>query len=962
MFTFILTQKDCLDDKVIRNMNIPNSTIVYVFEKPLLNSVEKSIRNPVITELENEYERFQHRLNSIPKTELLIPIGGTAIYMMEKSLDINKIVGRFTKFRDWDLFAIFTYDLVKTRPVLKDDFITFLRKALTYPNNKQEPQYKILKPLEYVKKCMQIIDWYNKGHIKYVMFDTETTGLKSHKDDLIMFCLGCEMEETGYSAPTFINNNLRPNKKVEKLFDLYKEDLYEIDFHISSEEIIAMEQATTRLLTTVPVSGHNFKFDLKFLFKKHNISPREVKLHADTNIMAYLLYGPGGFGHSNGLKELCVRNLGAPNWERPKDMFLECFKKDESDFSLVPTSMLGKYGALDVYWNIKLLQFLNRKFPSSMYLLHNMLKDLFTIFSEAEVRGVKIDVEYNKKLKKAYSDGINSVISEMRKLPTVKSFMSYETNRLLEKNNKIVNGKLTTDKFTEKQQKEWFEEQFTGTDDQLKVIFFGYRKTDKIDMVDEFGKKVLGSDKKPVKIEKMRNIFSSNFGLPIQKDKEGFVSEKTKAPSIGDDVIDFYLEHYFNEEYMKTAEQHGEVFLKVQECVELLKLVRKLRRYKKLLSTYVESFYKKETIDENNMYHPEFGYISVVTGRGQSGFHTVDKGGDIPRQYISRWRSVGGIIGCSDFSQVELRIGASLANETNMIEAYNKGLDLHRATAAAIHSIPLEEVDKQKRQGAKAINFGIFYGKGVKSIAEDLNCSLEEAQEIYDGFMKANKNLQKWIEHQHSFVRKHGYVVTPFGRQIKVEGWDSEKAWLLAKAERASVNYPVQGTASDCVSWSVIDMNMNGFYKEQLNSVFIGVIHDSLEVDIYPGELFKVLLIQKNSCEKRLTEELQWIKCPMELSVEFGTSWGSATEWVVEELDEDHFVGVIPEMDKGLLKCDVEDLITTLSKAYDVHYEVLETKQLDDSNFKYEIITRDTEKQVIRIFINKKKSVVSNAV
>jgi len=216
--------------------------------------------------------------------------------------------------------------------------------------------------------------------------------------------------------------------------------------------------------------------------------------------------------------------------------------------------------------------------------------------------------------------------------------------------------------------------------------------------------------------------------------------------------------------------------------------------------------------------------------------------------------------------------------------------------------------------------------------------SVEKARWILDSFFKGNHALSDWIDKQHQFVRNHGYITTPYGRLIAIPEGLSEEPRLIGDALRRSVNFPVQSTASDTVLIASNEIYY-GMKKDNLNSIFLGSVHDSEEFDIYPGELPSIIRRVKEENEVKIVERFPWILCPLEMDVSLGASWGGAIEFNVRECSDKHLV-----LTNGKsLRKDFRMLEYIGSKCYNIKVEVTNVKELTDKDFADDSFVRDSE-------------------
>jgi len=252
-----------------------------------------------------------------------------------------------------------------------------------------------------------------------------------------------------------------------------------------------------------------------------------------------------------------------------------------------------------------------------------------------------------------------------------------------------------------------------------------------------------------------------------------------------------------------------------REAKKIAQIISSLRGLVKILSTYLEPLSEPESLHpETGMYLPDYNVIGTATGRLSSYFHTLPSGNtDVKRLVSSRFAETGGLIMAADYSQLEVRVIGALANDDGFISAYKEGLDVHALTAGRIFNKPVEQVSKKERKSAKAVVFGILYGKQSKSLSEELGISIDEAQTYIDYFFKGFPNVKSWINEQHKFLRANKYVTTPFGRRRWLRSIDSKQKFEVLKSEREAQNSPIQSTSCFTGDTEIIVITEGGLHS-----------------------------------------------------------------------------------------------------------------------------------------------------
>jgi DNA polymerase-1 len=221
----------------------------------------------------------------------------------------------------------------------------------------------------------------------------------------------------------------------------------------------------------------------------------------------------------------------------------------------------------------------------------------------------------------------------------------------------------------------------------------------------------------------------------------------------------------------------------------------------------------------------------------------------------------------ADYSQIELRIIASLSGEENMINAFKNNEDIHRSTAAAVFNIPLREVTREQRSNAKVVNFGIIYGVSAFGLSNQTNLSRKEAKDLIEKYYIKYPKLKKFISDQISFAREKGYVETILGRRRYLKDINSRNGIVRSAAERNAVNAPVQGSAADVIKIAMINIQKK-IIKNELKSKMLLQVHDELVFDVFKPELNKFMELVKFEMENAFK-----IKVPLTVDSNYGLNW-----------------------------------------------------------------------------------------
>ncbi len=224
----------------------------------------------------------------------------------------------------------------------------------------------------------------------------------------------------------------------------------------------------------------------------------------------------------------------------------------------------------------------------------------------------------------------------------------------------------------------------------------------------------------------------------------------------------------------------------------------------------------------------------------------------------------------SDYSQVELRVFASMSNATQMIDAFKNDIDIHTKTASDIYHIPIEEVTKKERRTAKAVNFGIIYGISSFGLSEDLGIDMVEAKHFIDNYLDAFPGIREYMEKEKKEAYKNGYVTTLMNRRRVIEELNSKNYMIRTSGERMALNTPIQGTAADILKKAMVEL-YNEMNKKKLKSKILLQVHDELIINVLEDEIDEV---------KKLTQEIMEnafkLEVPLKVEISTGSNWYEA--------------------------------------------------------------------------------------
>ncbi|HBH07273.1 MAG TPA: DNA polymerase I [Flavobacteriales bacterium] len=413
--------------------------------------------------------------------------------------------------------------------------------------------------------------------------------------------------------------------------------------------------------------------------------------------------------------------------------------------------------------------------------------------------------------------------------------------------------------------------------------------------------------KKEMADKKVFGVFT-DIEMPLvpvlmRMEKEGIKLDKEKlselSSSLADDIIKFEKEIYelagstFN---IGSPKQVGEVLFEVlkihdkpkktksgqyatnEEVLKQLEsrhpivpAILSFRELQKLKNTYVDSL--PTMINPNTgRIHTTFNQVVAATGRLSSDKPNLqnipirtEKGRAIRKAFVPR--DENHILIAADYSQIELRIIASISGDKGMIEAFNAGQDIHASTASKVFGVPLSDVTREQRSSAKTVNFGIIYGISAFGLSQRVGISRTEAKDIIDNYFEQFPGIKDYMDKTIAFAREHGYVQTITGRRRYLRDINSRNAPVRGFAERNAINSPIQGSAADMIKLAMIKVD-NFLHDNDLKTKMILQVHDELLFDAPLNEAKSVL----PEIKKIMSAALQW-DVPISVDAQLGNNW-----------------------------------------------------------------------------------------
>ena len=323
----------------------------------------------------------------------------------------------------------------------------------------------------------------------------------------------------------------------------------------------------------------------------------------------------------------------------------------------------------------------------------------------------------------------------------------------------------------------------------------------------------------------------------------------------------------------KSRSTSAEVLEELAQEYEICDYILQHRKFSKLKSTYTDVLPTLISKKDGRI-HTTYNQALTVTGRLSSSNPNLQnipirtEEGNKIRSAFCAMDKENSIILSADYSQIELRLLAHVSEDEHLIHAFTSGEDVHTMTAAKVFGVAIEDVTKEMRRRAKAVNFGIVYGQSKYGLAKNLGISNSEAQEFIDKYFETYPKVKEYMNSKIEFVTEHGYVETVFGRKRYLASELMSSNYQIREfAQRAAINQPLQGTAADLIKMAMIRVE-NELEQKQLKAKMIMQVHDELIFELPKTELeiVKSIVLDCMALDQPL-------KVPLEIDVNYGTSW-----------------------------------------------------------------------------------------
>ena len=300
--------------------------------------------------------------------------------------------------------------------------------------------------------------------------------------------------------------------------------------------------------------------------------------------------------------------------------------------------------------------------------------------------------------------------------------------------------------------------------------------------------------------------------------------------------------------------------------------ILEFRKLQKLKNTYVDTL--PELVNpKTGRIHTSYNQARAATGRLSSekpNLQNIPIRDEAGREIRKAFRCAGAdhVLMAADYSQIELRLIADMSGETAMLEAFQSGMDIHRATAARVFGVDPDQVTGDQRRSAKTVNFSIIYGAGATNLSQQLGIPRKEAAQLIENYFRQYPGLKKYMEDTLTFARENGFVQTLLGRRRILRDINSRNGMMRSNAERMAINTPIQGTAADLIKIAMIRIQ-DDIFQAGYQSRMILQVHDELVFDVYQPEKDKISELVRRHMKNALPE----LNVPIVVDVGFGNNW-----------------------------------------------------------------------------------------
>ncbi|QQO97399.1 DNA polymerase I [Maribacter phage Molly_5] len=857
--------------------------------------------------------------------EIVVPLGSDAVrYLLPDSGSVTKIAGQnFNKdYGTGDLRVVPNFDLgyVQRDAGRLGVFENIFKKINSETSlTKSKLPTKILEPYQFLEYIYRLKSYLDSGQMIGAIFDIETSNAYLNTSPKLL------MEDpkeyiTGFSVAD-------PVERVGYYMTIYHPDIEKTYGRQYALERAAFATAQLRtFLKFIPFICHNSDFDLTVTCYKLGLDPqKDVRMVGDTLVMAYLLIGLD-VKISFKLKDLTRYYFDIDeDWDHEiTNEFAKLPRKNYLKRLVnIPKKTVEKYGALDSVATLMLWEmFLPELEKQGMMHIYKTLLTATTMFSNIYIRGLNIDTDLMEWLASTLET------QEAWYQRTLHKSASVHKWRVMNAKPKRVAPNPAETSLSE------LDTPYQGAVNHL--IQSGY--TTFAHIMDTDPEVIKQTGVAPAELDEIlfdAQMQISTHTFPTVGVRTASIKDIVYNPEYLGEKAEFLTEKgapSFNKEAKLHLQRHGST----TEARSVGQICNLLTEIADLQSKYLNGIRKHSEL--YGVFKPSFTLVGTTTGRLAGDIHSFPSfSADIKGLFNSKWANQGGLVFAPDFSQIEVRVMAAFANENELRKAYEEGIDIHKFVASKAFNKAVEEISKVERGSAKAIVFGILYGKSMQGLASDLGITVEEAQKIQDSIFIAFPGMKTWIDKTIAILRDQGYVQNGFNRRRYLPGIkldpnaDRRNKWIVAEAERAGVNSPIQGTASDLTLECLIFIDKM-VIQSGWQSDIMATVHDSMEIDCHPSEVIDLYRLCKYAGEVRPPIVYDWLnQMPIKLDCGFGPDWFGEFEDAVIEESENHILfhleGREYPYNKLMPLLQLNEYFTT--EVTDVEFEEMQTSDFD---------------------------------
>lgn len=772
------------------------------------------------------------------KPDLIIPLGGVALSIFGYKGGITLWRGKFLKAEQFNatLFPMYHPSFIdrnRTRPELRKQYVDDMAKI--YPFLRGEEGVKKAAPTYYqtvdtVEGFLELIK-YLKEH-DLIALDTETTSWDFLNDQLLCISFSCR-ENSGIVLPLKRHKVVEGQEYHNQLEDVFTPEQMEQVIWPQLREVLN-DSSVTKIL-------QNYSFDLQFL-RRYGITMNDPIDIEDTMLMHYT-YNPEP---AHDLKSMALMHTDMGEYDKfLNDLRTEVakklkLKKEDCTFDYVPDGPLWHYSAADADATFRMYHYLKPKLVNEgMYdVYRTFVMPTRWVLNDVEWGGVSIDIPYLDDLVVQYKQKLVDKLAEIQTHPEI---VKYCTRR----RQKAMDARRARYKTSTYFSKKYTEDQYAEEEPQF--LF------------------------NPNSHTQLTELIIDQMGLKKLKE-----SRATGNPSFDNDTIQLY------------AKQHP-----------FMKLLAEYRSLVTMNGTYVVGM--RSRVSTDNKIRTDYLVHGTVTGRLSSRDPNLQ---NLPRDAYDVQRAFVSDTGClwvaMDWKQAEFRCWANFSQDPQMLRDINAGHDIHKLVAALGSGvqIPTGDISKERfkeltalvtkpmRQVAKDVVFGVMFGRGPASVAEQLGITEEEAVHVLDVFFSRYPTAKGWIVDNVNFARLNGYTKTFFGRRRFYPDINAREPWIRQEAERQATNMPIQGTATDITN--AIAASRIKWQIEHANPSFdprtrqIMTIHDALYFNVAVDDVkrFVPMILEE------ATRPIPNFSVKLEVEMKIGESWESAVEVSSDEIRE----------------------------------------------------------------------------